>query len=119
MAEAIGRFIRQYYDASMGLVASLEMSLLVRLVLSLLTLSKGNFGLLLVYLAFFRARYAQSSFVQQSVNYLTMRIDTSVSHQSIPPQARQGWYTFKGVVRQGYEMTDLNRYIGGAAKKPQ
>lgn len=119
LAEAIGRFIKQYYDASMGLVASLEMALLLRLVLSILTFSKGNFLLLVIYLAFFRARYAQSSFVQQTVRYLTMRVDTSVSHQSIPPQARQGWYTLKDVVRRGYEMTDLNRFSSGAAKKPQ
>lgn len=118
LAEAIGRFIKRYYDASMGLVASLEMALLLRLVLSLLTFSKGNFVLLLLYLAFFRARYAQSSFVQQSVRQLTMRVDTSISHQSVPPQVRQGWYTFKDVVRRGYEMTDVSRY-GGAAKKPQ
>jgi hypothetical protein len=118
MAEAIGRFIKQYYDASMGLVASLEMALLLRLVLGLLTFSKGNFVLLVVYLAFFRARHAQSSFVQQSVQHLTMRVDTSISHQSIPPQARQGWNTFKDVVRRAYEMTDVSRY-GVGAKKPQ
>ena len=119
LAEAIGRFIKQYYDASMGLVASLEMALLLRLVFSVLTFSKGNFVLLIIYLAFFRARYAQSSFVQQAVNHLTMRVDTSVSHQSIPPQVRQGWYTLKDVVRKGYEATDLNRFGPGAAKKPQ
>lgn len=118
MAEAVGRFIKQYYDASMGLVASLEMALLLRLVLALLTFSKGNFLLLIVYLAFFRARYAQSAFVQQSVNRLTMRVDTAISHQSVPPQARQGWYTFKDVVRKGYQVTDVSRYAGGA-KKPQ
>lgn len=119
LAEAIGRFIKQYYDASMGLVASLEMSLLMRLVLSILTFSKGAFVLAVVYLAFFRARYAQSTFVQHAVNQLTMRVDTAVSHQSIPPAARQGWYTFKGLVRQGYEMTDVTRFGPSAAKKPQ
>ncbi|KAJ5099329.1 hypothetical protein N7532_006330 [Penicillium argentinense] len=121
IAETIGRFIKQYYDASMGIVATLEIALLARLVLSALTFSKGSWVLLLVYLGFFRARYAQSSFVQQAVRSLTARADASLSHQSTPPQLRQGWETFKNIVRQGYEATDLGRYISGpaAAKKPQ
>jgi hypothetical protein len=121
LAETIGRFIKQYYDASMGVVATLEIALLFRLVLSAITFSKGSWVLLVVYLSFFRARYAQSSFVQQAVRQLTARADASISHQSTPPQARQAWETIKGVVRQGYELTDISRYIGGstAAKKPQ
>lgn len=121
LAETIGRFIKQYYDSSMGVVASLEILLLLRLVLSAVTFSKGSWVLLVVYLAFFRARYAQSSFVQQAVRQLTTRADASISHQSTPAQLRQGWEAFKGVVRQGYEATDIGRYISGptAAKKPQ
>ncbi|KAJ5176518.1 uncharacterized protein N7482_002395 [Penicillium canariense] len=122
LSETIGRFIKQYYDASMGVVASLEILLLLRLVLSAITFSKGSWVLLVVYLAFFRARYAQSSFVQQAVRQLTARADASLSHQSTPPQVRQGWEAFKGVVRQGYEATDIGRYISGPAaanKKPQ
>ncbi|KAJ5562352.1 hypothetical protein N7535_003196 [Penicillium sp. DV-2018c] len=121
LAETIGRFIKQYYDASMGVVATLEIALLFRLVLSAITFSKGSWVLLIVYLSFFRARYAQSSFVQQAVRQLTARADASISHQSTPPQVRQGWETVKGIVRQGYEITDVGRYISGptAAKKPQ
>lgn len=121
LAETIGRFIKQYYDASMGVVASLEIALLLRLVLSAITFSKGSWVLLIVYLSFFRARYAQSSFVQQAVRQLVARADASISHQSTPPQVRQGWEGFKGVVRKGYEATDITRYISGstAAKKPQ
>ncbi|KAJ5240744.1 uncharacterized protein N7469_002335 [Penicillium citrinum] len=121
LSETIGRFIKQYYDASMGVVATLEIALLLRLILSALTFSKGSWVLLIVYLSFFRARYAQSSFVQQAVRQLTARADASISHQSTPPQVRQGWESFKGVVRQGYEVTDISRYISGstAAKKPQ
>lgn len=121
LAETIGRFIKQYYDASMGVVATLEIALLVRLLLSAVTFSKGSWVLLLVYLSFFRARYAQSSFVQQAVRQMTARADASISHQSTPPQVRQGWEAFKGVVRQIYEATDMGRYISGTAanKKPQ
>ncbi|KAJ5785760.1 uncharacterized protein N7503_010972 [Penicillium pulvis] len=122
LAETIGRFIKQYYDASMGVVATLEILLLFRLILSAIAFSKGSWVLLLVYLSFFRARYAQSSFVQQAVRQLTARADASISHQSTPPQVRQGWEAFKGVVRQAYETTDISRYVSGPAaanKKPQ
>lgn len=115
LAETIGRFIKQYYDASMGLVAGLEMALLFRLTLGILTFSKGAFVLLAIYLAFFRARYSQSAFVQHAVRHIAARIDSSVSHQTTPPAVRQGWDTFKGVVRQAYEATDINR----SGKKPQ
>lgn len=122
LAETIGRFIKQYYDASMGVVATLEILLLFRLILSAIAFSKGSWVLLLVYLSFFRARYAQSSFVQQAVRQLTARADASISHQSTPPQVRQGWEAFKGVIRQAYETTDISRYVSGPAaanKKPQ
>ncbi|PLB46041.1 endoplasmic reticulum protein [Aspergillus steynii IBT 23096] len=120
LAETIGRFVKQYYDTSMDIVASLEMTLLFRLVVSVLTFSKGAFVLLFIYSAFFRARYSQSSFVQQAVRHFTARVDASVSHQSTPPAVRQGWESFKGIVRQAYESTDLGRLVGKAdAKKPQ
>lgn len=124
LAETIGKFVKQYYDGSMYLVASLELALLLRLILSSLTFSKGSWVLLLVYLAFFRARYSQSSFVQSAVAHTTARIDTAISHQSTPPPVRSAWDAIKGIVRQTYEATDVRRYIGGVAgpsagKKPQ
>ena len=122
LAETIGRFIKQYYDASMGVVAVLEILLLFRLVLSAIAFSKGSWVLLIVYLSFFRARYAQSSFVQQAVRQVTARAVASISNNSTPPAVRQGWETFKGIVQQVYEATDIGRYISGpaaAGKKPQ
>lgn len=124
LAESIGKFVKQYYDASMYLVASLELGLLFRLVLTALTFSKGGWLLLVIYLAFFRARHSQSSFVQSAVSRFTARVDTLVSHQSTPPQVRQGWEAFKGVTYQIYEASDVKRYLGGgrpaaAGKKPQ
>jgi transmembrane protein 33 len=123
LADSIGKFVKQYYDSSMYLVASLELGLLFRLVLSALTFSKGSWVLLVIYLAFFRARYSQSSFVQSAVARFTARVDTLVSHQSTPPQVRQGWESFKGVTGQVYGATDIKRYLGGepaaAGKKPQ
>ncbi|KAE8352193.1 hypothetical protein BDV28DRAFT_158105 [Aspergillus coremiiformis] len=120
LADTIGRFVKQYYDTSMDLVAGLEMALLLRLALAVLTFSKGGIALFVLYSAFFRARYTQSSFVQQAVRHFTARVDASVSHQSTPPAVRQGWETFKGVIRQVYESTDLSRFTSSASgKKPQ
>ncbi|KAL3469969.1 hypothetical protein BJX99DRAFT_240323 [Aspergillus californicus] len=120
LAETIGKFVKQYYDASMDLVAGLEIALLFRLAVALLTFSKGSFVLLFVYLTFFRARFSQSSFVQQGVRHFTARVDASVSHQSTPPAVRQGWEGFKDAVRQAYQATDVSRFAPGAgAKKPQ
>ncbi|KAL4782654.1 hypothetical protein BJX76DRAFT_332133 [Aspergillus varians] len=120
LAETIGRFVKQYYDASMDLVAGLEIALLFRLAVAILTFSKGSFILLFIYLGFFRARFTQSSFVQQAVHHFTARVDASVSHQSTPPPVRQGWEGFKNAVRQAYQATDVSRFTSGAGvKKPQ
>ncbi|CBF71253.1 hypothetical protein AN6689.2 [Aspergillus nidulans FGSC A4] len=119
LAETIGRFVKQYYDASMDLVAGLEIALLFRLLLAILTFSKGSFILLFIYLTFFRARYSQSSFVQQAVRHFTARVDASMSHQSTPPAVRQGWEGFKDAARQAYQATDVSRFTAGAGKKPQ
>ncbi|KAL5000938.1 hypothetical protein BDV10DRAFT_161014 [Aspergillus recurvatus] len=119
LAETIGRFVKQYYDASMDLVAGLEIALLFRLLVAILTFSKGSFILLFIYLTFFRARYSQSPFVQQAVHHFTARVDASMSHQSTPPAVRQGWEGFKDAVRQAYQATDVSRFTSGAGKKPQ
>lgn len=121
LAETIGRFIKQYYDASMGVVAGLEILLLVRLIMSAVMFSKGSWVLLVVYLSFFRARHAQSSFVQQAVRQVTARADAAISNNGTPPAVRQGWETFKGITQQVYEATDISRYISSpaAGKKPQ
>ncbi|KKY27585.1 putative endoplasmic reticulum protein [Phaeomoniella chlamydospora] len=121
LANAIGKFVKEYYDASMMLVAGLEIALWIRVFLSAVTFSKGSWVLLVVYSAFLRARYAQSQFHQGAVAQGAARIDAMVSNQSTPPAARQGWETTKGLMRQVHDATDLRRYVGAsqAAKKPQ
>jgi len=122
-SEAIGRFVKEYYDGSMTLVAMLEIALWFRVVGSALLFQKGSWVLLLVYTVFFRARVAQSGFVQEAISQLTARVDVQLANQSTPPAARQGWATFKNVVRQAADATDIRRYVGGqpgtAPKKAQ
>ncbi len=123
LANSIGRFVKEYYDASMTLVALLEIALWFRIVLSAFTFSKGSWVLLVIYSAFLRARYAQSQFVQGAFGQAVARVDAQLQNQSMPPAVRQGWETAKGVGRKFVDATDLRRYLGGSnqhgMKKPQ
>ena len=114
LGDTIGKFVKEYYDTSMGLVALLEVALWFRLLISAITFAKGSWILLMVYTVFLRARYAQSSFVQNSVRQLGARIDAYVANQSTPPAVRQGWGSTKGLIKQAADATDLGRYMGGS-----
>ena len=115
LADAIGRFVKENYDTSMGLVALLEVSIWFRLLVSALTFRKGSLFLILVYTIFLRARYAQSTFVQNSVRQLGARIDATAANQSTPPAVRQAWGTVKGIIKQAADATDIRRYTGGSS----
>ena len=118
-SEAIGKFVKEYYDGSMTLVALLEIFLWFRVLGSAMLFQKGSWILLAVYTVFFRARVAQSSFVQEAINQLTARIDAQLANQSTPPAAKQGWATFKGIVKQAGDATDIRRYVGGQQGAPK
>ena len=113
LGDSIGRFVKEYYDVSMTVVADLEIFLWFRILLSAVTFTKGSWILLLVYTVFFRARYSQSSFVQGAISDSTGRGDAIFANQSLPPIVKQGWQTFKGIVRKAADATDINRYVGG------
>jgi hypothetical protein len=116
LADRIGRFVKEYYDSSMGLVAVLEIFLWFRIVLAAILFTSGSWILLIIYTAFLRARVAQSSFVQVQIRNLTARVDAVIANQSTPPAARQVWEGLKGAAVQFHEVTDLRRYAGGAAQ---
>lgn len=114
LADAIGRFVKEYYDSSMTLVAILEIALWFRVLGSAFLFQKGSWILLGLYTVFFRARYAQSSFVQGAISQLTARADAMIANQSTPPAVRQGWDTAKNLIRQAADATDIRKYVGGA-----
>jgi hypothetical protein len=114
VSDTIGKFVKEYYDASMGLVAVLEIVLWGRLLLSAITFSKGSWILLAIYTAFLRARFAQSSFVQGSFKQVEARVDALVGGQSIPPAARQVWTGVKGGARTFHDATDFGKYVNPA-----
>ena len=120
-ASAIGRFVKEYYDTSMMLVAGLEIALWFRLLLSALTFSKGSWVLLGIYTVFLRARFHQSQFVQGAFAQGAAHIDQQVQNPNVPPAVRQAWETVKGLSRQAVDATDLRKYTGSAnaQKKPQ
>jgi hypothetical protein len=107
----------------MTLVASLEILLWFRLLLSAFTFSKGSWILLGVYTVFLRARLAQSQFVQNAFSHGAATVDAQVQNQSVPPPVKQGWESVKALSRKAVDVTDLKRYIGGpqaqGMKKPQ
>ncbi|KAL8737505.1 MAG: hypothetical protein Q9181_001605 [Wetmoreana brouardii] len=116
LADTIGRFVKEYYDASMTLVASLEIFLWFRVLFSAIIFTKGSWILLAIYTVFVRARYSQSSFVQGAVGQGIARVDALVANQSTPPAARQAWESVKRFGRQATDSTDLNKYAG--AQRP-
>ncbi|CAG8958814.1 hypothetical protein HYFRA_00011765 [Hymenoscyphus fraxineus] len=119
LADTIGRFVKEYYDASMGLVAILEIMLWGRLLLSALLFQRGSWILITIYTAFLRARFAQSSFVQTQFRQLEGRIDSLAGGQSTPPAARQAWEVIKSSARTFHDATDVGHYVNKspAAKK--
>lgn len=123
LASSIGKFVKEYYDASMMLVAGLEIALWFRLLLSAFTFTKGAWILLGIYTVFLRARYQQSHFVQNAFAQGAARVDQQVQSPSIPPAVRQGWESAKSVGKRAVDATDARRYMGGATataqKKPQ
>ena len=99
----------------MMVVASLEIVLWIRLLMSAITFSRGSWILLGIYTIFLRARFHQSTFVQGAFSQFSARIDQQLNQQNVPPAAKQAWQTIKNVSRQGVEMTDVRRSIGGQA----
>ncbi|KAK5658365.1 hypothetical protein OQA88_2341 [Cercophora sp. LCS_1] len=121
MGEAIGSFVKRYYDASMSIVSSLEILLWIRLLLAAIFFQRRSWILFAVYTAFLRARFAQSTHVQNSFAQLEARIDNLVGAQGTPPAARQVWDGVKNAARQFYAASDVSKYVNGAAapKKAQ
>ena len=115
LADAIGGFVKQYYDMSMSVVSGLEILLWIRLLLAAVFFQRRSWILLAIYTAFLRARFSQSSHVQNSFAQLEARVDNLVGAQGTPPALRQVWDGAKGGVRQFHAATDVNKYINGAA----
>jgi hypothetical protein len=117
-AAKIGVFVKEYYDASMSIVSGLEILLWLRVFFSAILFQRRSWILIVLYTVFLRARYAQSSHIQNSFAQLGARIDSLVGAQGTPPAARQVWDVVKNGAQQFHDVTDVTKYLqGGAAKK--
>ena len=114
LSDTIGRFVKEYYDASMSLVAALELTLWFRILGSAIIFQKGSWILLVIYTVFLRTRIAQSTFVQGMLRQAGARGDGFANRQDAPPAARQAWNQFKGIAKQAHDATDVSRYMGGS-----
>ena len=117
LADNIGKFVKQYYDSSMSLVAALEIALWFRLLFSAISFARGSWILLSVYTVFVRSRYSQSAFVQGTIHEVSARVDAVVANQNTPPVLKQAWVTIKGLTRQATDATDLRKYVGSQPVK--
>ncbi|KAM0562319.1 hypothetical protein ACHAPJ_002006 [Fusarium lateritium] len=117
LADQIGAFVKEYYDASMAIVSSLEIALWIRILLSAILFQRRSWILIVLYTAFLRARFTQSSHVQNSFSQFSARIDSLVGAQGTPPAARQVWQTIKDASKQFHDATDVGKYVSGPAKK--
>jgi len=115
LADAIGNFVKEYYDTSMSVVSGLEILLWIRLLLAAIFFQRRSWILLALYTVFLRSRFAQSVHVQNSFSQLEARIDNLVGSQGTPPVARQVWDGVKGGARQFHSATDVNKYVNGSA----
>ncbi|RYP63042.1 hypothetical protein DL771_009457 [Monosporascus sp. 5C6A] len=119
LSEAIGNFVKTYYDASMSVVSSLEILLWVRLLLAAIFFQRRSWILLALYTAFLRARYAQSNHVQTAFGNLEAHIDSIVGAQTTPPAARSVWEGVKNGARQFHAMTDISKYTNNGSAVPK
>lgn len=119
LADTIGGFVKNYYDASMSIVAGLELALWFRILGSAIIFAKGSWIILVLYTIFLRARISQSTFVQGMIKQLGARGDALTQRQDVPPAARHAWDTAKGVLKTVHDQTDINRYVQGGAAAPK
>ena len=119
LADKIGTFVKEYYDFSMTVVSTLEVGLWFRIFLSAILFQRRSWILITLYTAFIRARFSQSTHIQNSFAQFSARVDSLVAAQGTPPALRQAWDGAKGAAAQFHELTDISKYIGstGAAKK--
>jgi len=118
LADKIGAFVKEYYDASMSVVSGLEILLWVRILFAAILFQRRSWILLALYTAFLRARFSQSSHIQNSFTQLNARVDSLVGAQGTPPAARQVWDGVKVGAKQFHDATDIGKYVNnGVAQK--
>ncbi|TGZ78578.1 hypothetical protein EX30DRAFT_343128 [Ascodesmis nigricans] len=117
VSETISRFVKKNYDASMHLVANLELFLWARVFLYCLVF-QNSWLLLLCYTIFLRARFAQSVFVRDALKGIELRGDALVADARVPEGVRTGWAIGKTAIARFGEFSDVPKMMGGAKTVP-
>lgn len=96
-------WVKANHEKAMRLVAAIEvLALGSRVFFGVLTfgyiLPSTSFTALMVVVSFLRYRYFTSAFTRQQFSQLALQIDHAVADQRVPPVARQGWATVKGLI---------------------
>jgi len=102
VAKRVQVWVKNNYDTAMKVVAYTELVILARITLGALLFQNSLLAPLL-YAHFLRQRYYQSAFTREACAATTVRIDGLLQHPSVPPVARTGWESVKGV---------LGRWVG-------
>ena len=108
ISETIAAFVKKNYDASMHLVASLELFLWARVFLYCLVF-KNSWVLLAIYTVFLRARYAQSLFIRDALKNVELRGDALATDGRLPEGAKTAWGIAKTLTQRFGEVTDVGK----------
>jgi len=98
-ADMIGKFVKEIYDASMVLVAILEILLWAPSTPLAITFSRGSWVLIAVYTAFL-AHASLNLALSGQFRQLEARIDALIGAQSTPSCRKKVWDGVKGGARQ-------------------
>jgi hypothetical protein len=118
ISETLSKFIKNNYDASMYLVANLEILLWVRVFLYCFVF-KNSWILLFIYTLFLRARYSQSVFVRDALKAIEQKGDALIVDARVPDGGRSAWNVGKVCVKRFGEVTDFGKMIGAIPVKKE
>lgn len=100
VSRAIESFIKTRNGQFTTLASGLELFILLRLFVGLLSFKKGSILLFVVYAVFFRLRYAVSGYTRNVVHQAEVHVDSIVNNPNLPPVVKETWVKTKGAVAQ-------------------
>jgi len=89
-AKQILVWVKANYDPAMKLVSYIELLILARIVIGVLTLQNSILSLI-VFAHFIRQRYYQSAYTRDAIGWLNGKINGFATRPGMPPVVHQGW----------------------------
>lgn len=91
LIQRIDAMVKNFNEPLTVLAANFELTLAVQLLFAALTFARGAWVQLILYITFFRLRYATSAYTRHAVKVWEVRVDQLLGHPSLPPAAKQYW----------------------------